>query len=118
MSRRLPAWVALVALFFAQLVLAAYACPVDPVGPPTAAMGDCAGHKSPVPVDAACEYRCLTAASMPAPAPRDIPVLAAAALVVVAPTLPASRPLARESARRDTMATAPPVAIRFGRFLS
>ena len=118
MSRRLPAWVALVALFFAQLALAVYACPVNPVAPPTAAMGDCAGHRSPAHVDAACEYRCLTAASMPAPAPRDISLLAPAALFVVLPALPASRPLARESARRDTMATAPPVAIRFGRFLS
>jgi len=31
MSRRLPAWIALVALLFAQMTLAVYACPVDSV---------------------------------------------------------------------------------------
>lgn len=118
MSRRLPAWVAFIALLFAQLTVAAYACPNDARAPSAAATADCAGHKAPMPVDAACEYRCVAAASMPAPAPRDIPILASAALVVVVPALAAPRPLARENAQRDTMATAPPVAIRFGRFLS
>jgi len=32
-----------------------------------------------MPVDDACEYGCLTVASMPAPAPRDIPILVPAA---------------------------------------
>lgn len=118
MNRRLPAFVALVCLLLTQLTLAAYACPVVAEAPPAMAMGDCAGHAMPVSADTMCELRCEVGVSLPGPITRDIPILAPAALTVVA-QLPQFRRYESLSCRSllETMATAPPVAIRYCRLL-
>lgn len=118
MIRRLPAILAMLALLFAQLTLAAYACPVDASTTPATAMTDCPGRAMPISADAVCEFSCEAGASVPGPVPRDIPILAAPALIVAVHAPEVSRYLTPAGATpRDTMATAPPVAIRFCRLL-
>lgn len=116
MSRRLPALVAVLGLLLAQTSLVALACPTS--DPPAAVpMTDCAGHDMPGSTDATCKQHCQAADPVPVE-PRDLPVLAPSILVVPLPKLHVPRYAALVQSRlQDTMATAPPAAVRFCRFL-
>ena len=116
MSRRLPALVAVLSLLVAQTSLAALACPMsDPAE--AVPMADCAGHEMPGSTDLTCKQHCQTADPIPVQ-PRDMPVLSSFILVVPFPEPRVAGYAAPVQSRlQDTMATAPPVAVRFCRFL-
>jgi hypothetical protein len=113
MSRRLLALLAVLGLLFGQVSLAAYACASAAALRMSA---DCPGHSAPADTDAACALHCDVAVTAPAPQHPDLGVPLAPPLLapVLTPTLPRYT-LSRASFGRDTMATAPPVAIRFCR---
>ena len=120
--RRLIGLVAAVGLLSAQLSLAAYACPRDlpgasPAGAP-AVHADCAGDQQAALADALCEWHCQASVSVPSSPPQDIVAPTVAPLQVSERPPQASSPagVARRP-ERVAMATAPPVAIRFCRFL-
>lgn len=127
MTRRLhryAAFAAMAGLLYAQSCLAVHACMLSPAPPAMAAAAasahaDCAGGNSAPEADALCELHCQSVASVPStPAPVAALAPAAPALVVAAldaPSVDAS--VADRRAPRTPMATAPPVAIRYCRFL-
>jgi hypothetical protein len=117
--RRMAAWSALLALLFAQVCLAAYACPlVLPVEASATAMpAGCDGEAPPQP-DALCEAHCQgTSASVSAAQPPAVAILDTAPLIVVASDVVAAT--SRRAPTDDVVATAaaPPATIRFCRFL-
>jgi hypothetical protein len=120
--RRLIGLVATLGLLSAQLALAANACPRDaPGGAPggTPAMqADCAGHPSAPLADALCGLHCQASVSVPSSPPQEIAAPSVVPLQVA--ERPVQSPSAPVSARRPerlAMTTAPPVTIRFCRFL-
>ena len=120
--RRLICLVATLGLLSAQLALAAYACPRDaPGGTPAGAPAmhaDCAGHPSAPLADALCGLHCQASVSVPSSPPQDIVAPAVVPLQVAGrPVQPLSAPLSARRPERLAMATAPPAAIRFCRFL-
>jgi len=116
MSRRLPALIAVLSLLVAQTSLAALACPTSSA-PEVVPMADCAGHEMPGSTDPTCNQHCQTADPIPVQ-PRDIPILTSFILVVPFPEPRiAGYEASIQSRLQDTMATAPPVAVRFCRFL-
>lgn len=131
MNRRLHRFVAfllMLGLFVAQVAGAAVACPLLPAvaGPPAmpAMHEGCSGHHTAaaqpaqMPVDAAlCELHCQAAASVPASPAPPVGIVGGAPLLVPV-FLPSSAAAGDDAARpaRLTMATAPPVSIRYCRF--
>ncbi len=126
MTRSLRRWITLVCLAgfaFAQLTLAAYACPLRAPAPVPAAVGvaaeRCPGHVDQAPEQGAvCEAHCdgqtgVTGASAP-----SVPPLALAPFRVVQEIDPVAV-VARDVARTplDANAAAPPAAQRFCRLL-
>ena len=118
--RNIAAWLALVAMLFAQACLAAYACPPDLPAEVNAAVmpPDCHGD-SAAPADAACKPHCQgsSASTSSAQAP-TLAILDVAPLIVAMPDACAAA--ARSAPGDDIIATAaaPPAAIRFCRFLN
>ncbi|MFO1323777.1 MAG: hypothetical protein U1F15_06905 [Burkholderiales bacterium] len=122
--RRYAAFTAMTGLLFAQSCLVAHACllslaPPAMAAPAAVAHADCAGVHGAPKSDALCELNCQSVLSVPAtPAPVTAPPLATPVLVVAALDSPAVVAIvADRRAPRTPMATAPPVAIRYCRFL-
>lgn len=131
MDRRIHRFVAfllMLGLCFAQVTGATAACPLLPAGSAAPAMPamheGCSGHHAAaaqparVPVDTAlCELHCQTAATVPASPAPPVGIVGGTPLLVPA-FLPASAAAGNDAARlsRPTMATAPPVSIRYCRF--
>ena len=118
--RRIAAWSALVALLFAQVCLAAYACPLDlPAEVSAAVMSpDCHGDNAASP-GSACETHCQASSASTSVVQTPAPAILDAAPLIVA--MPDACAAATRSAPGDDVtptATAPPVAILFGRFLN
>lgn len=113
MPRRLLAFLVVAGLLFGQVSLAAYAC-ANAAAPRMSA--DCPGHSAPADSDAVCALHCDVAVTAPAPHHPDagVPLAPPLLAAVLTPTLPRYT-LSRVSFAPDTMATAPPVAIRFCR---
>lgn len=117
--RQLVALVALLALLFAQVSSAAYACAPSshPHGMQAAAMpGDCPGH-APAAADTLCALHCDAGASMPATHIPDAAPAPSVLLVVDLPPPGEPRDAFVPASSLDAMATAPPAAIRFCRLL-
>ena len=117
--RQLVALLALLALLFAQVSSAAYACaPLShPHGMPSAAMSEeCPGH-APTAADTLCALHCDAGATMPSTHGPDIAPVASAVLVVEPPFPGVPRASFVPPSSFDAMATAPPMAIRYCRFL-
>ena len=111
-SRILAALFAAVALVFAQLAMAAYACPSVGDLVAMAQMQHDAGDDGAV----LCEQHCKTGGKLSfeaaKPAPAEMPALAAAPALRVAPPPPADRGIAVRTARLSIAGPEPP----FGRF--
>lgn len=120
--RRLVACMAMLGLLFAQLSLPAYACPFDAGAAQRAAMADkhagCTGRDA-VPVDGTlCELHCQDAASIPSSPAPPVALLPLQPLVVVERSdATVAIGVTGQRFTLATMATAPPVAIRYCRFL-
>jgi hypothetical protein len=120
--RRLGAAVAMLALLFAQASLAAYACPFpaggQPQAPAAAMHADCAGEDAAPIEGALCELHCQVMASVPLPPASDLGAVSAAPLIVDRPfEAPIAAPRTAQHIAHATMATAPPVTIRYCRLL-
>jgi hypothetical protein len=120
--RRFSACMAMLALLFAQVSLAAYACPLDSGGGPRAAAAampiDCPGRDAALLESALCELHCQVVASVPSSPAADLGAASAAPLMVdryVPPSIVAPRSVHRTALA--TMATAPPIALRCCRLL-
>jgi hypothetical protein len=118
--RHIAAWSALVAVLFAQVCLAAYACPLDlPAEVSAAVMSpDCHGVTAASP-DAACNTHCQAPSASASAVQPPLPAILDAAPLIVA--MPDACAAATRSAPGDDViptATAPPAAIRFCRFLN
>ena len=119
---RLGATVAMLALLFAQLSLAAYACPlpigVAPHAPAAAMHADCAGHDAARVESALCELHCLVSVSVPSSPAADVGAVSMVPLTVDGPRAPSlAVPRLAQRIAFARMATAPPVAIRYCRLL-
>ncbi len=121
-ARRLTAFIAMLGLLFAQLSLAAFACPLDVgavVQAEAPAMPEgCTGQHT-APVDGSlCELHCLATASIPS-SPAPLMALLPAAPLVVEVRREAMPAMPSRGVRLPgmTMATAPPVALLFCRLL-
>ena len=119
---RFYACVAILGLCIAQLSLAAYACPLDTAATPSAAAlathADCDDANAAQVAGVLCEAHCQSSASVPSNAAPAVALLPDAALM--APVRDAGLHASTVVGPRigfDTMATAPPVAIRFCRLL-
>ncbi|MEO8753348.1 MAG: hypothetical protein ABI624_11795 [Casimicrobiaceae bacterium] len=120
--RRSGAAVAMLALLFAQLSLAAYACPFPDGGKPqvpAASMhSGCAGEEAALFEGGLCELHCQVMASVPSSPVSDLGVVSAAPLLVERPfAAPIAAPRTAQRIAHATMATAPPVTIRYCRLL-
>jgi hypothetical protein len=120
--RRLIACIAMLGLWFAQLSLVAFACPLD-VGitpPPIAAMAThagCAGQDQAPIGSALCELHCQAEVSVPSASAPAVALVTSVALVVAVPDeVTRAQQVADRRAPLAAMATAPPAAIRFCRF--
>jgi len=103
-SRMFAAWIALVALLFAQLAVAAYACPRFTPPEAVASMPDCDQPMNANLCESHCDYGSVSLDSPKAKVPA--PALAAMSTGVVVPTFAASPPRPAPPAR---VATGPPV---------
>ncbi len=122
LCRRRFALLALLGLVFAQFSLTAYACPKQGGSEwtvSTAAAIECAEKSvAASPAGNLCEVHCLNGVSSPPTTANDVP-----AVDITVFALPAAFPevvtmlAAWQRTARDTMATAPPLAVRFCRFL-
>lgn len=116
---RFHACVAILGLCIAQFSLAAYACPLETAAAPSAVAAthaDCAGEQAAQVAAVLCEAHCQSSASVPSNATPAVALAPDAALI--APVRNADLHASRVAGRRVdlvTMATAPPVAIRFCR---
>ncbi len=114
----------LLALVFGQLSLSAYACSAllfddtAPMAAVVAADADCHGQSVAEPRDVQCDFHCQVEPTVTAAASPDLsPDQCAPALDI---ELRAGAPLAATARQRNAalaMATAPPVSVRFCRFL-
>ncbi len=120
--RRRFALLAMLAFVFAQFSLTAFACPKqagsDWMVPASAQIG-CADQSAVAPpAGNLCEVHCLNGVSSPPSTANDVP-----AVDITVFSLPAAFPevvtmlAAWQRTARDTMATAPPLPVRFCRLL-
>ena len=103
-SRTLAAWFALVALLFAQLAVAAYACPRLTAPEAVASMPDCDEPMNANLCESHCEYGSMSHDSAKAKVAPAAVLGAATWLVVSAPAIFDQRPAAPPG-----LATGPPV---------
>lgn len=112
---------ALVGFAFAQLAIAAYACPLGAVERADPAHETCAGHAQPADHDGGplCEAHCEGQSGVPGGnAPLVVPPPALAPFPFVAAPDPQVRAIAQAArSAPDANAAAPPVAQRFCRLL-
>lgn len=114
--RQLLALIAVLALLFAQVSSAAYAC-APAMSKHTAAMSEeCPGH-APADADTVCALHCDVGVSLPGAHAPDLAPVASAVLVVDLPAPVEPRSSFVPGSHRNAMATAPPAAIRFCRLL-
>ena len=118
--RRVAAWSALIALLFAQVCLAAYACPlVVPAEASASAMPAGCDGDAPPPSDAVCDTHCQGAsATVPTVQAPTVAILDIEPLIVAAPDVLAFASCRAPGDDITPTATAPPAAIRFCRFLN
>jgi len=121
-ARRWSAFVAILGLLFAQFSLTAFACPKQAGSAWTAsqsAQSSCAEQLTVAPpAGNLCEVHCLDGVSSPPPSANDAPAadFTVFPLPAAFPTVIAMPDVWQRTAR-DSMATAPPLPIRFCRFL-
>ena len=120
--RHSTAFMAMLGLLFAQLSLVACARVSDGGHVPPAASAslhaDCAGHAQPAIDGALCGLHCQVSASVPSSPVPDLAGIWAVPLSVANRVEPCvAAPRSAQRIPHDTMATAPPVAIRFCRLL-
>ena len=122
-ARRYFAFVAMLGLLFAQLSLTAYACPKQggDIAAPIAlvsTMSDCADLAGAQPDANLCEVHCLDGVKSAPATTIDVPP-ALASPILVASTFATTQSIVahRSNATRDALAAAPPLPIRFCRFL-
>lgn len=111
-SRLVTAFVTLCCLLFAQLAVAAYACPALDAAPAAAMAAPCANMDMQQP--GLCKAHCEAAQqTVDAYAPLHISPFVAAALAVIMPELPDAAPLAAaHDSNCLSHSTAPPHSIR------
>lgn len=120
-SRRRFALLAMLGILFAQFSLMAYACPKEAGGALVAAMGamiDCDEMVTTGPDANLCELHCqdVVKSSVPASGDEVPPAMGAYSVTPLAVAAIASPPR-RANDRHPALATAPPLAVRYCRFL-
>ncbi|MGI8894352.1 MAG: hypothetical protein ACR2HE_01635 [Casimicrobiaceae bacterium] len=120
--RRRFAVLALLGLLFAQFSLTAYACPKQAGSEwmvPTSAQIGCAEQLAVAsPASNLCEVHCLDGVSSLTATANDVPPADFTVFALPAPFPPVVTLLGEwQRTARDTMATAPPLPVRFCRFL-
>lgn len=114
--RQLLALIAVLALLFAQVSSAAYACAPGEKARAAPISADCPGH-SPAAADTVCALHCDVGVSLPGTHAPDLAPASSAVLVLQVPAPLEPRSSLVPASHRNAMATAPPAAIRFCRFL-